>query len=80
MSDYKPVDCAFYSRFELAILRRQRLLVSWHDTDGVSHLETLVPRDLKTREGAEYLLAETLAGGRLRLRLDRIQSARPTSR
>jgi Rho-binding antiterminator len=77
MSDYTPIDCGLYSRYELAILRRQRLRVAWRDPDGACHLETLLPVNLQTREHAEYLLAKTGGDAALEIRLDRIIRAEP---
>lgn len=76
MSDYKPIDCGLYSRYELAILRRQRLLLGWRDAKSMVHLEVVQPRDLETSRGAEYLLAEAGDGRKLRLRLDHISQCR----
>ncbi|MGA7801462.1 MAG: transcriptional antiterminator, Rof [Gammaproteobacteria bacterium] len=77
MTDYRPIDCAIYSRYELAIMHRERLRVCWHGEDGMSHVETLRPRDLQTRSGAEYLIATGADDRRLELRLDRILEATP---
>ncbi|MEL7451657.1 MAG: transcriptional antiterminator, Rof [Pseudomonadota bacterium] len=76
MSDYKPIDCGLYSRYELAILRRQRLLLSWRDARSLVHLEVVEPHDLETCKGAEYLLASAGDGRKLRLRLDHISQTR----
>ena len=77
MTDYRPIDCALYSRYEVAIMHRERLRVSWRDTDGLTHLEILQPQDLRTRSGAEYLIAMGQGGQPLELRLDRILEAMP---
>ena len=77
MDDYHPVDCATYCRYELAILRRQALMLRWRDDTGIVHLEVVVPRDLKTSRGVEYLEAENLEGRSLSLRLDTIVFSRP---
>ena len=75
MNDYTPIDCGVHSQFELAIMRRWRLRMRWRDEDEQCHLETLLPRDMETREGAEYMLAESGDHREaLRLRLDRIDS------
>ncbi len=73
MSDepYEPIDCGRHSRLELAVMHRQWLRVAWHE-DGTSHVEALLPRDLETCEGAEYLLAEAHDGGTRRIRLDHL--------
>ncbi|HWP95194.1 MAG TPA: transcriptional antiterminator, Rof [Gammaproteobacteria bacterium] len=77
MSDYRPIACHIYERYELAIMHRQRLRVRWRDESGMPHLATLVPENLETREGEEFLIARDPGGERLRLRLDRILDARP---
>lgn len=76
-TDYHPIDCAIYSRYELAIMHRERLRVCWRDAAGITRVQTLDPRDLQTRAGAEYLLGVGSNGQRLELRLDRILEATP---
>lgn len=75
MSDYRPIDCQTYGEFERAIVRHQRLRISWCEPDGQAHLETLTPYDLETCEGEEFLLARNADGAMFRLRLDRIKRA-----
>lgn len=72
MSEYTPIDCGLYSQYELAILHHRRLRVSWRDPAG-AHIAMLTPRDLQTREGAEFMIAEDQDGQALELRLDWIQ-------
>lgn len=76
MSDYTPIDCDQYSEYELAIIRKWKLRVGWRDTQGQTHVEMLQPRDLQTRQGEEYLIAETATGDRLEIRLDQITEAK----
>lgn len=76
MSDYRPIDCHRYSRFELAIIRRRRLVLSWRDPTGPDHVETLLPTDLETASGEEFLIARRDDGRPWRIRLDRIREAR----
>lgn len=68
MSDYRPIACADHERLEFAALTRQWLEVT---LDGT--VQRLLPRDVYTRDGAEWLLAESEAGETLTLRLDRLQ-------
>lgn len=75
--DYIPVSCTIYSGYELAIMHRQRLRVTWQDPQGHHHLATLFPLDLQTRDGQEFLLARSASGHSVRLRLDWIRSADP---
>ncbi|MGD2073314.1 MAG: transcriptional antiterminator, Rof [Gammaproteobacteria bacterium] len=72
MTDYTPVDCGLYSRYELDIVRREPLRVSWRRRDGQVHVEVLRPLDLETRNHEEFMIAEGLGGNRVELRLDRI--------
>lgn len=65
MSDYRPIACADHERLEFAALTRQWLEVA---VDGA--VQRLLPRDVYTRDGAEWLVAETEAGEQLTLRLD----------
>ncbi|MDV3238858.1 MAG: transcriptional antiterminator, Rof [Gammaproteobacteria bacterium] len=79
MSDYVPIDCGLHSEYELAIMRRQKLRIRWRDAQGMTHIETLLPRDLQTRSGEEFLIAETPENAMLEIRLDRIVETRPVS-
>lgn len=79
MSDYTPIDCSVYSEYELSILRKWKLRIGWRDAQGLTHIETLLPRDLQTRHGEEFLIAETTAGERREIRLDQITEAQRLS-
>lgn len=76
MTDYTPIDCDLYSQFELAIMHRTPVRLSWRDGEQ-AHVETLLPRDLLTRDHEEFLLAEAGDGRRLEIRLDRILKMDP---
>lgn len=73
MSDYIPIDCTLYSRYELAIMHRQRLRLAWRGSNGVWHLETVLPLNLQTRNHAEYLQLRSATGVELEVRLDQIK-------
>lgn len=76
MSDYRPVSCQVHSEYELAIMRRTRLPLRWQDERGREFQALVLPLDLRTRGGAEYLVVR-LPGGELReVRLDRILGPR----
>lgn len=79
MTDYTPIDCDRYSEYELAILRKWRLRLGWRDGAGLTHVETVLPTDLQTRHGEEFLIAETSAGERVEIRLDLITEAKRRS-
>ncbi len=69
---YRPIDCDRYSEYEVAILHRQRLRLAWLSVEGNRHIDVVRPRDLQTRRGEEFLIAQTSEGETLTLRLDRI--------
>jgi Rho-binding antiterminator len=68
LSDYRPIACAQHERLEFAALTKQWLEVT---VDGVA--QRLLPLDVYTRGGAEWLLAKTESGEQLTLRLDMLQ-------
>lgn len=72
MNDYRAIACADHERLEFAALKRQwlDLNVTMGDRAGP---QRLMPLDVYTRAGAEWLLAETESGERLTLRLDWLQ-------
>lgn len=72
MSDYQPIDCSDHERLEFAALTRQWLDVTIKDDDPAGP-QRLLPLDVYTRDGAEWLEARTEAGETLTLRLDRIR-------
>lgn len=65
MSDYRPIACADHERLEFAALTKQWLQVV---VGGVA--QRLLPLDVYTRDGAEWLQAQTEVGGVVTLRLD----------
>ncbi len=69
MSDYRPIACADHERLEFAALTRQWLEVNVTAGDHAGR-QRVLPQDVYTLEGAEWLLAETGSGEQLTLRLD----------
>ena len=72
MSDYRSIACSDHERLEFAALKRQWLDVNLTRGDWVGQ-QRLMPLDVFTRDGAEWLLAETETGEQLTLRLDWLQ-------
>ncbi len=70
--DYRPIACGLYSHLEVAILHRTPIDCTWTDADGRRHEARLLPLDLRTRDHAEYLVADA-PEGKVEIRLDRIQ-------
>jgi transcriptional antiterminator Rof (Rho-off) len=76
MSEYRVIDCDLHDLYEIAILRRRRLLLNWRDLDGLAHLELLLPLDIRTRPDGEFLILSRADGRRTEIRLDTILHAR----
>ena len=72
MSDYRPIACSDHERLEFAALKRQWLEVSVAAGERAGR-QRLLPLDVYTRDGAEWLLAETESGEQLTLRLDSLR-------
>ena len=72
MTDYRPVDCALHSEYELAIMQQRRLQLTWHDGQGASRTETVTLIILYARRGAEFLRVTRGGGQEEEIRLDRI--------
>lgn len=71
---YVPIACAFHESLEFAVLRRARLRLVYRD--GANEREVRVlPTDVATREGAEWLSYTDESGEKSIVRLDRIVSA-----
>ena len=66
-SPYLPIPCADHERLEFAVLTKQWLELT---VDGVVQL--LLPLDVYTREGAEWLQAKDATGETRVIRLDRL--------
>ena len=76
-SQYTPVSCAQHSELELAIMRSNNLQVSWKDERGNQQDSTLMPTDLLTEHGCEYLVARGTDCNDKKIRLDMIIEAYP---
>ena len=67
MSDtpYQPIPCIQHERLEYAALTRQ-----WLDVKVDGTVQRLLPLDVYTRDGAEWLQARNEVGEPVTLRLD----------
>jgi len=72
MTDYTPVDCGLHSKYELAIMHRQALRLTWRDSNGELHTQTVLPADLRSRHHEEFLAVTGEDGAEQEIRLDRI--------
>ena len=73
---YKPIPCAEYDTYEIAIMHGEHLQLVWRDDSRRHTISVVKPVDLKTRKGAEFLVVTTEEGKTLQLRLDHIQSCK----
>ena len=69
---YIPISCGQHSLYELAIMQRVMLLLTWRSGDGQSHIGKFMPLDLITREQQEFLVVQGNDGSMHQIRLDRI--------
>jgi Rho-binding antiterminator len=76
MQHYQPIACHLHDVYEIAIIGKQALRLQWSH-DDTAHDETVLPLDLRTRDAAEWLLAETSTGEQRLVRLDWITRATP---
>lgn len=72
MTDYTPIDCGRHSEFELAIMHRDTLKLSWRGADGATHTEVVTAADLLTRNSEEFMRVSNTRGIEREIRLDRI--------
>ena len=77
MTDYTPVDCGLHSSYELAIMQHQLVRLSWLDNEASMHTETVLPTDLVTRNGEDFMRITRAGGDSLEIRLDHIRRFEP---
>lgn len=74
--DYLPIACAAHERLEFAVLRRRHLQLTWLGEDAQAQFcERVLPLDVETRAGAEWLTIKRTSGETAVVRLDHIRSA-----
>jgi Rho-binding antiterminator len=72
VSDYRPIACSDHERLEFAALKRQWIEVTVKSGSS-SEVQRLLPLDVYTRDGAEWLKAQTQVGDVVTLRLDALK-------
>lgn len=76
MTDYEPIDCDQHSVLELLAMHRTVAKIEYDNGQGVmEHCEGAIV-DVLTRDRAEFLVAEDVAGQRFEFRLDLINTIR----
>lgn len=76
MSAYRPIACIAHERLEFAVLKRQALRLRYRDEQAGEHEARVMPLDVYTRDGAEWLRARLETGGEIVVRLDHIIETR----
>jgi len=75
MSDYKVIPCALHEHYQLAVMQRLPLDLTWCGEVGEITQARVYPLDVYTKDGAEFLLVRAEALGEVVIRLDHIQLA-----
>lgn len=70
---YEPIECGLHSEYELAIMHKSAIQLTWFDDNEQTRSELVTPVDLITREKQEYLKAQTRDDILFEIRLDKIQ-------
>ena len=73
---YQAISCDLHSQYELAIMHKNKLYLSWLAEGEVVTETNVTPVDVQTKNKAEYLIAETAEHKNLCIRLDHITEMR----
>ena len=73
---YQPISCELHSQYELAIMHKNKLELSWIENNVLVEQSNIQPLDVLTRDKAEYLVAINEDNEKLFLRLDQITKMR----
>ncbi|MHB1592399.1 MAG: transcriptional antiterminator, Rof [Sulfuricella sp.] len=71
--EYLPIACIQHERLEFSVLRRIPLMLEYR-LEGQDRVEKVMPLDVATRDGAEWLKFRHKDGSVEEIRLDRILS------
>lgn len=74
MNDYQPISCINHERLEYAVLTRHKLDLTWQAPNEAAQRSVLMPLDVQTRDGAEWLMAGDGQGHQYVIRLDWISA------
>jgi Rho-binding antiterminator len=71
-TDYKPVACANYDQYEIAIMHGSKMQLTWQ-VDNMNYGQVVTPLNLRTAHGEEYLILRLASGETAEVRLDHIR-------
>ena len=77
---YQPISCELHSQYELAIMHKNKLCLTWCKDGEVVTETNIIPVDVQTKNKAEYLVAKTSEQNALfSIRLDDIIEMRSST-
>lgn len=76
---YYPIECGLHSEYELAIMHKVKVILSWGEPDQPIQMKTVEPIDLVVRGKQEFLKARTSNNNMIEIRLDKIVEFKPIS-
>lgn len=71
-TDYQPISCASYDQYEIAIMHGNKLRLTWQN-GNVTYDQVITPLNLRTAQGAEFLILRLASGEIAEVRLDHIR-------
>ncbi|MCK5336575.1 MAG: transcriptional antiterminator, Rof [Gammaproteobacteria bacterium] len=69
---YQPIECGLHSEYELAIMHKERVILSWIGINNKTQTETVEPIDIMVRDKQEFLKVRTENNKTNEIRLDKI--------
>jgi len=71
-TDYKPISCANYDQYEIAIMHGSKMHLTWQ-ANNVIYDQVVTPLNLRTEHGEEHLILRLASGEIAEVRLDHIR-------
>lgn len=75
-SPYQPISCDLHSQYELAIMHKSKLSLTWLKDGDLVRETNITPVDVQTKNKAEFLIAKKSGQENIVLRLDHIVEMR----
>lgn len=72
MTAYSPIDCAIHDEYEIAIMRKQLILIRWLDDSEQWQQDRVLASDILVKDREEFLIAKSQDGIEHCIRLDKI--------
>jgi len=55
---YQAISCDLHSQYELAIMHKNKLFLTWRNKEGIVTETDISPVDIQIKNKAEYLVAK----------------------